>query len=63
MKKGLTITLTIAALFLVAGAVATRIDEVWAAAFGSLGLLIVVFCVGMLFAATALEEIERERNR
>ena len=63
MEKGLTIALAIAALFLIVGATATRFDAVWAAAFGSFGLLIVVFCVGVLFAAQALKETEERRER
>ena len=63
MKKGLTIALSVAAFALLAGAVATKLDSVWAEAFGLFGLLIVVFCVGVVFAAWALEEAERERSR
>lgn len=63
MKKGLTIALAIATVALLAGSVATRLDSVWAEVFGLFGLLIVVFCVGVVFAAWAMEEVEREKNR
>lgn len=63
MKKGLMIALSIASAFLVSGAVATRLDAVWAEALGLFGLLIVVFCLGIVAAAYAIEEVERERNR
>lgn len=59
MKKGLTIALSMAIVALLAGAIATRLDSVWAEAFGLFGLLIVIYCIGIVFAAWALNEMER----
>ena len=59
MKKGLTIALAVAAAFLCAGAIATRLDSVWAEALGLFGLFVIVVCLFVVAAARALNEMER----
>lgn len=59
MQRSILVSLLVAAAFLICGTVFGRFSELWGALFGSFGLLVVVFSLGVAFAAYAIEDGEK----